>query len=162
MYRKAVAAVVVVAMTGSLAGCFGSFRATKNVYNFNRTVHPNPWVREGMFLGMVIIPVYPLATLFDALILNSLEFWTGRNPLARAGDQYRVDGEDGSYAVSTLHADGSFAIEVVDADGGRRYFTARKSGDRIVVRDSAGRVLASQVMQPVTLALAATAPAQAH
>jgi hypothetical protein len=154
MWKKSVAVAMVVAMTGSLVGCFGSFRATKNVYNFNRTVHPNAWVREGMFLGMVIIPVYPLATLFDALILNSLEFWTGRNPLAQAGDRHRVDGGDGSYAVSTLQADGSFAIEVVDAAGGRRDFNAQKTGDRIVVRDSAGQVLVSQVMLPATLAMA--------
>ena len=154
MYRRIVAVAMTLVMTGSLAGCFGSFRATKNVYHFNRTVHPNPWVREGMFLGMVIIPVYGLAALFDAVILNSLEFWTGRNPIAKAGDQHRVDGEDGSHAVSTLNADGSFDIVVVDAAGSSRYFNAQKSGDRLVIRDMAGTVLASQVLTPTTLAMA--------
>lgn len=32
-------------------------------------------------MGMFIIPVYPLFTLADLLVLNSIEFWSGKNPI---------------------------------------------------------------------------------
>jgi hypothetical protein len=44
------------------------------------------WVNWLVFLGLSIIPVYQLFVLADVLVLNSLEFWTGRNPVGRAGD----------------------------------------------------------------------------
>lgn len=142
MFKK----TLVMALVVMMSGCFGSFKATRNVYHFNKTVHPNEWVQEGVFLGMVIIPVYGIATLLDAVIFNSVEFWTGRNPIAKAGDQQRVDGEDGSYAVSTLKADGSFDVVAVEANGTRHFFNLQKEANRLVARDVAGKVLASQVM----------------
>jgi len=30
---------------------------------------------------LVIVPVYQLAALADAVIVNSIEFWTGKNPM---------------------------------------------------------------------------------
>lgn len=142
MFKKALVTALVVMMSG----CFGSFKATRNIYQFNKTVHPNEWVREGVFLGMVIIPVYGIATLLDAVIFNSVEFWTGHNPIAKAGDQQHIEGEDGSYAVSTLKADGSFDVMAVEANGTRHFFNLQKEGDQLVARDVAGKVLASQVM----------------
>ncbi len=157
MWKKITAGTLVVAMSSSLVGCFGSFHATKSVYNFNRSVSYHKWVREGIFLGMVIIPVYELATLLDAVILNSLEFWTGRNPIAKAGDQFRVDGKDGSYAVSTLKADGSFDIVAVEANGVVHRYSAIKNGDQMQVRNEAGDLLASQSIAMTSLTVAANA-----
>lgn len=138
MLKKLICGVLIV----SLTGCFGGFRATKAVHEFNREVHPNKWVQEIVFLGLVIIPVYGLATLFDAIILNSIEFWTGDNPMAKAGDQKRVDGEDGSYAISTLQADGSVDISVVEANGTQHFMNVSRDGDKAVVRDMLGDVVA--------------------
>lgn len=154
MLKKSIVVTLALALSTSLVGCFGSFRATKAVYNFNRSVHPNKWVREGVFLGMVIIPVYGLATLLDAVIVNSIEFWTGRNPIAKAGDQYRVDGKDGSYAISTLNANGSFDIVAVEANGIEHRYTAEKNGDTLQVRNEAGDLLASQLLAATSLMLA--------
>lgn len=37
------------------------------------------------------------------LVINSIEFWTGSNPMASVGDVKKVKGEDGSnYLVTTL------------------------------------------------------------
>lgn len=154
MLKKSVVVALVVAMSTSLVGCFGSFRATKAVYSFNRSVHYHKWIREGVFLGMVIIPVYELAALFDAVIGNSIEFWTGRNPIAKAGDQYRVDGKDGSYVMSTLQADGSFDIVAVEANGISHHYTAEKNGDTLQIRDQTGDLLASQSLAVTSLMMA--------
>jgi hypothetical protein len=63
------------------SGCFGGFNLTRKVHRFNRDVSPDKWVQELVFLGLVIVPVYSFATLIDALIVNSIQFWTGRNPV---------------------------------------------------------------------------------
>ena len=62
------------------AGCTGSFRLTKNVHNFTRG-QANDWLDEAVFLGCIIIPVYGLAMLGDGIYFNSVEFWSGENPL---------------------------------------------------------------------------------
>lgn len=138
MLKKLIAGALIVTLTG----CYGGFKATKAVHEFNREVHPNEWVQEIVFLGLVIIPVYGIATLVDAIILNSVEFWTGSNPMANVGDQKRVDGEDGSYAVSTLKADGSVDIKVVEANGAEHFMNVTREGDKAIVRDRLGDVIA--------------------
>src|SRR5262249_17916249 len=37
--------------------------------------------KEFVFFGMIIIPVYMLSALMDAFIFNSIQFWTGNNPV---------------------------------------------------------------------------------
>ena len=138
MFKKLISAALIV----SLTGCFGGFKATKAVHEFNREVSRNEWVQEVVFLGLVIIPVYGIATLVDAVILNSVEFWTGDNPMAQAGDQKRVEGKDGSYAVSTLKADGSVDIKVVEANGAEHFMNVTRDGDKAIVRDRMGDVIA--------------------
>ncbi len=70
-----------VAVFLGVSGCYGPFRLTQNLHSWNRDVG-GKWTREGVFLLMTIVPVYPFATLGDALIFNSIEFWGGDNPIA--------------------------------------------------------------------------------
>ena len=62
------------------AGCTGSFKATRAIHNWHSS-QENKWVDEALFLVVVIIPVYGVAMLIDGVIFNSVEFWTGKNPL---------------------------------------------------------------------------------
>lgn len=73
-----------IAITGM--NCYGGFMATRKIYNWNGTLG-NKWVKTIVMWALVIIPVYPIASLADIVILNTLEFWTGSNPLAmKAGE----------------------------------------------------------------------------
>jgi len=72
-------------------GCYGSFSVTKKLYDWNGRVcgtEKGPsstaaWGNEAVFLICNIIPVYGIcAGLIDGLILNSIEFWTGSNPMS--------------------------------------------------------------------------------
>lgn len=76
---------VITALTGCilLAGCTGPFALTKKVHTW-QTGFEEKWVDEAAFLGCVILPVYSLCTLGDAVIFNSIEFWTGDNPMNTA------------------------------------------------------------------------------
>ena len=42
---------------------------------------------EIAFLGCIILPAYTIATLGDALIFNSIEFWGGENPIKETASQ---------------------------------------------------------------------------
>lgn len=79
--RVTAAAVAVALMT---SGCFGSFNLVRKVYKFNQEVSSEKWVRELAYLLMSYIPVYGVAGLADSLIFNSIEFWTGSNPISMA------------------------------------------------------------------------------
>ena len=70
----------------SFQGCIGNFVVTKKILNWNQRLS-SKWVNELVFLLMVIIPVYGVAILIDGIVLNSIEFWTGSNPMAmKAGE----------------------------------------------------------------------------
>lgn len=62
-------------------GCIGSFSLTKSVYEWNNSVG-DKFVNELVFLVCLVVPVYQLSTFIDAVVLNSIEFWTGDNPMA--------------------------------------------------------------------------------
>lgn len=76
-------------------GCYGPFLLTKKVHAWNGQVSDNKWIVEVVFLVCAWLPVYGIATLADAVIFNSVEFWTGNNPMstADAGTRRIVRGE---------------------------------------------------------------------
>lgn len=81
--RRALLSVVALGLVAS-SGCFGSFQLTRKVYNWNASVSSDKFVTELVFLGLNIVPVYSVAALADAVFANSVEFWTGTNPVASA------------------------------------------------------------------------------
>lgn len=83
----------VLVLVVGLTGCYGPFRLTKKLYDWNGTVGTK-WVNEGVFLGMVIIPAYFFATLGDAIIFNSIEFWGGKNPVTAKNVKSLQAGEE--------------------------------------------------------------------
>ena len=54
---------------------------TNKVKDWNESLG-NKFVNELVFVCMHIVPVYPIAIFADAVVLNSIEFWTGENPMA--------------------------------------------------------------------------------
>ena len=48
-----------------------------------------------------IVPVYEISALADILVLNSIEFWSGSNPVADAGTVKTIETKDGTYAIET-------------------------------------------------------------
>ena len=78
--RTAILALTAFAVTAT-SGCFGSFNLTRKVYGFNKSASNDKFVRELLFLGLNIVPVYSVAGLIDAVIINTIEFWSGTNPV---------------------------------------------------------------------------------
>ncbi len=78
--RTAILSLTAVALLGT-SGCFGSFNLTRKLWGWNKGVSDEKFVRELVFLGLNIVPVYSVAGFIDAVITNSIEFWTGKNPI---------------------------------------------------------------------------------
>lgn len=83
------------------SSCIGSFGLHSKMLNWNQGLG-NKFVNELVYLAFNIIPVYPVCYLVDALVINSIEFWSGSNPMASIGDVKKVKGENGNYLVETL------------------------------------------------------------
>ncbi|NDW19155.1 DUF3332 domain-containing protein [Dysgonomonas sp. 216] len=92
----------VVALSSSImfSSCIGSFSLSNKILAWNKTVD-NKFVNELVFVALNIVPVYPLSMVADLLVINSIEFWTGDNPI-EAGIVKEVKGENGIYTVETL------------------------------------------------------------
>ena len=84
MYRAHRGVVALVAVALFTSGCYGPFYLTRKVYAFNGQVSQNKWIVEAAFLVMWWIPVYGVASALDGIIFNSIEFWTGNNPVKNA------------------------------------------------------------------------------
>ena len=82
--------------------CVGSFSLFNRVAKWNMRATNSKFLNEIIFL--LISPAYVVCTTVDALVLNTIEFWTGNNPLAqKVCTTQDVLGQDGRYyAVTTL------------------------------------------------------------
>ena len=87
---------------GSLlfSSCIGSFALWNQLKDWNQGIG-NKFVNELVFLAFNIIPVYGVAYFADVVVLNSIEFWSGSNPLADVGTTKTVKGENGEYLIRT-------------------------------------------------------------
>lgn len=66
------------------AGCTGPFAMTKALHKWQTNVSEDLWAEEAVFLGCVIFQIYTVTCLADAIVLNSIEFWGGENPMNSA------------------------------------------------------------------------------
>ena len=76
--------------------CIGSFALTNKLLSWNNTIGSKV-VNELVFIGLWILPVYEVSALADVLVINSIEFWSGSNPMACG--KKMIDGHDGRYLV---------------------------------------------------------------
>lgn len=95
--------------------CIGSFSLSNKLLSWNKQVG-SKFVNELVFFAFWILPVYEVSLLADVLVLNSIEFWSGSNPVAQGRSV--IDGKDGRY--------------LVDCDG--KGYTITSENDGSVVR----------------------------
>ena len=112
---RIVAAMVVGSFLTVTTACYGPFNLTKSVYHWNSNIKGSSevnekWMKEFVFFGMIIIPVYMFSALLDAFIFNSIQFWTGGNPV-KANDA----GDDGATRVVRL---GGLTVTMAESDRG--------------------------------------------
>jgi len=85
------------------SSCIGSFNLTNKLLTWNKGID-SKFVNELVFIAFHIVPVYEIAVLADILVINSIEFWSGNNPVEMSTIQ-TIETENGVYLVETK-ADG--------------------------------------------------------
>jgi hypothetical protein len=76
MIIKLLSAVLLISL---LTGCMGQMGLTKEATKLNLKVVDNRYARAGVYI--LASPVYGVTSFLDLLIFNSVEFWTGKNPI---------------------------------------------------------------------------------
>ncbi len=95
------AATVMICSSFLFSSCIGSFSLHSRLVSWNQSVG-DKFINELVYLAFNIVPVYQVCYLADALVINSIEFWSGTNPMASVGEVKKVKGENGNYLVKTL------------------------------------------------------------
>jgi hypothetical protein len=117
MKNKAVIFFLVILLSFNTA-CYGPFNLTKKLYDWNGKVG-DKFVNELVFFAFIVLPVYEVTLFIDGVVLNSIEFWTGSNPVAMNEDD--ID------------------VQLVNNDGNIYQITATKNKFHIVQLEGTGK-----------------------
>lgn len=101
----------------SMTSCMGKFALTRNLYAWNDQVS-NKFVNEIVFVAFWILPVYEVCGLADLLVLNTIEFWSGDNPMTASTKtidtdhgRYLVECDGKGYDVTLEHTGEKFRLD---------------------------------------------------
>ena len=97
--NKTLIAVLLLSTSILCSSCIGSFKLWSGLKEWNQGIG-NKFVNELVFIALNIVPVYGVAYFADVVVLNTIEFWTGSNPVA-SNEVKEVEGEHGNYLVAS-------------------------------------------------------------
>lgn len=127
-----VAAVALCAGSLMFSSCIGSFALTNKLLSWNKQVG-SKFVNELVFVAFWILPVYEVSALADVLVINSIEFWSGSNPVAQG--RTVIDGQDGRYLVDcdgkgyTITSENDGSVVRLDFDSEDQSWSATVGGE---------------------------------
>ena len=81
----------------TFSSCIGSFALTQRVMNWNNQIG-SKFVNELVFFAFWVLPVYEVTSVADLFVLNSIEFWSGNNPMSASVKA--IDTEHGRYLIA--------------------------------------------------------------
>ena len=107
------------------SSCVGSFSLFNRVAKWNTHATSSKFLNEIIFI--LISPAYAVCSVADLLVLNTIEFWLGSNPMAqKVCTTQEVQGKDGRYYAVTTLKDG---YEVKNPEGETIRFVYDKKTD---------------------------------
>jgi hypothetical protein len=136
--KRAILALTLLAVS---SGCLGTGGLSGKVKHFNLSATENRWGREGIYFAFQVLPVYRLCTLLDLLIFNSIEFWSGRNPLngrspmvdVPRSEVEKIGFNDVDRAQVELVSENAARLHIDFASGDRMGFDVLRDGDSYTV-----------------------------
>lgn len=154
-----------------LSSCIGSFQLTNKVKDWNESLG-DKFINEVVFLAFHIVPVYHVCMFADAVVFNSVEFWTGERLVADAGERQMIrnsfgkDVEIKTLKDGYLFSDGTSSMKVLydSANKTWRVETDNQSADLIkfVDENNAQLFLADGEVMDITLDAEGVEMAKAH
>jgi hypothetical protein len=139
MKRKLLALLLVAFFT---TGCTGSFNLTRKVYNWHRS-QDDKWLDEFGFLVCAILPIYGISTFADAIVFNSIEFWTGDNPVDEPNRVSKSIKEGADEATLSYNKENK---QITIASATKPTITLEKQGNMVIAKDEAGKVVSTALM----------------
>jgi hypothetical protein len=126
--------------------CVGQFGLFHKVLEWNiQTGQNNKWFQEGLFLLLNIIPVYGGALLVDGIVLNSVEFWTGTNPVtskkAISGASVKSSAVSEMIAVTEKIDSDSIRVSIYDDGNLKQSFLIDRTSDEFRAIAANGAVM---------------------
>lgn len=136
MKKRSVSFLVVVTLASSIlfSSCIGSFSLTNKLLSWNKRID-SKFVNELVFVAFHIVPVYGVSILADILVLNSIEFWSGTNPVADVGTVKTIEATDGVYTVETkadgysIQKEGEEAVVDLNFDKAEQSWSIEANGE---------------------------------
>lgn len=127
------AMLLALAATMPLTSCIGNFTLTKRLLNWNQNIGGKFANEVVFFCFSCIIPAYEVTAVIDFFILNSIEFWSGTDPMAQStkaidtdhgryliacdGTGYDITAPDGNVTRLNFHADSqTWALETAEGE----------------------------------------------
>lgn len=99
--------------------CIGSFSLSNRLLGWNKNVG-NKFLNELVFFAFWVLPVYEVCGLADILVLNSIEFWSGTNPMAKG--ERTIKGSDGTPYLVRCDGKGYDVVSSLDGSSVRLDF----------------------------------------
>ncbi|MDE6638492.1 MAG: DUF3332 domain-containing protein [Muribaculaceae bacterium] len=96
MKKLIFSAAVAALLCSSMTSCMGKFALTRNLYAWNDQIS-NKFVNELVFFAFWVLPVYEVCGIADLFVLNTIEFWSGDNPMTSSTKV--IDTDQGRYLV---------------------------------------------------------------
>ena len=124
-----------------LSGCYGSNACFEKLHKWNGTLG-NKWLNSIVHFILCIFGIYGICWgLIDGLVLNTVEFWTGSNPLA-SGDSYYEKDAQGNEIAAVKNADGTMSVELTTAAGEKAKMTLQRDENVVRALDEEGNLVA--------------------
>lgn len=147
-------AIILVSLASLMfGGCYGSYSLTKKVYKFTGETGAEPIPTIVNWIGNIVLgPIL----FVDFAILNTIEYWSGSNPLAMEegqeesqivrsedGQQYRIIATQNKFEIFQIHPNQSeeLVVEAAYSQISQQWIMTSKSGAQIATRlDDQGQV----------------------
>ena len=103
----------------SLFSCYGNFTLTRKLYEWNGSLG-DKYINNIVFWILFFIPAYEFTVIADFFVLNTIEFWTGTNPMSMNEGQEVIkyaQTDDASFEI-TITKNNIAIDELTGLDGG--------------------------------------------
>jgi len=108
----------------SLFSCYGNFTLTRKLYEWNGSLG-DKYINNIVFWILFFIPAYKFTVIADFFVLNTIEFWTGTNPMSMNEGQEVI-----KYAQTD---DASFKITITKNNIAIDELTGKNAGQSVLL-----------------------------
>lgn len=126
-------------------GCYGNFALTKKLYNWNGTVG-DKYINSIIMFALGAVQVYTICAFADWAVFNTLEFWTGKNPVTLKngetetqivfwqGERYEITATTNRFDIRPLNVNSKQKSAVLEYDNQSKTWFSKSVDDKNFLR----------------------------